>query len=817
MAERAGRRVYLHVGVPKTGTTHLQDVLWRHRTELLTAGVCYPLTRREEHFAAAMDLRQAAWGGRRNPAWQGTWDRLAGTARSSPAPTAVLSSELLAAATEAQAGRAAGSFGDADVHVVLTVRDLARQLPSGWQEQVKHRQTMTLEQFVAGCLGGDGGPTWTPGMGRRFWLHHDVPAVAGRWAAAVGPERVHLVTVPRPGSSRRLLWDRFAGVVGIGADVGIDPLGGPRSNTSLGPTAAELLRRLNEGDVGGIRPDQYDPVVRAILAEKVLTRAGPAGEPGLTLPPGFGAEVATRAAAVVEQLRTAGYPVAGDLDELVPGPPAEAAGPPDDSALAAVAVRATAGLIGELGPLERRLRTRSGGPGRPRSERRPIPRPPRRPARARETPGPVFIHIGAPKTGTTFLQDVLWHHRDALADRGLLFTRERYDEHYRASLDLRGAPRQPSGTAGSWDRVAALARRWPGTAVVSHELFAAATADQAARAIDALGRDRVHVVYSVRDMWGLLAAEWQESTKHGRGFGFEEFLHDVLERGPDGTVGRWFWSVHDAADVLRRWGAGLPPDRVHVVTVPPAGADPATLWTRFAIVLGIEPDSIDTSVARPNASLGAAEVTFLRQVNAALSDGPGRRPDRAMRGRYVKGLLAQGVLAQRPGKQRFAPPPERFDDVRGRAVQTVQRLAAAGYAVTGDLAELVPREPGPAGPHPDHVPAAELAAVGADALTGLVRHAVRLRATHLPGGPPPAAGGDGAAAGPGWLPGRLRSRLPDRVQARLPTFLPASPPASLPGSLPARLPALLPARLDSRLRPVARWWRDRLAARRRRR
>jgi hypothetical protein len=71
------------------------------------------------------------------------------------------------------------------------------------------------------------------------------------------------------------------------------------------------------------------------------------------------------------------------------------------------------------------------------------------------------------------------------------------------------------------------------------------------------------------------------------------------------------------------------------------------LWTRFATVLGIEPDSIDTSVARPNASLGAAEVTFLRQVNAALSQGPGRRPDRALRGPYVKGLLAQDVLAQR--------------------------------------------------------------------------------------------------------------------------------------------------------------------------
>ena len=33
------RRVLLHVGTPKTGTSHLQDVLFRNRERLLEAGV----------------------------------------------------------------------------------------------------------------------------------------------------------------------------------------------------------------------------------------------------------------------------------------------------------------------------------------------------------------------------------------------------------------------------------------------------------------------------------------------------------------------------------------------------------------------------------------------------------------------------------------------------------------------------------------------------------------------------------------------------------------------------------------------------------
>ena len=41
-------KVILHVGTPKTGTSYLQDVLFRNRVKLLTHGVAYPA------FAAAL-------------------------------------------------------------------------------------------------------------------------------------------------------------------------------------------------------------------------------------------------------------------------------------------------------------------------------------------------------------------------------------------------------------------------------------------------------------------------------------------------------------------------------------------------------------------------------------------------------------------------------------------------------------------------------------------------------------------------------------------------------------------------------------------
>jgi hypothetical protein len=50
-------RVYLHIGAPKTGTTYLQEVLFRNRARLAEHGVLYPGDSTAAHYAAVLDLR----------------------------------------------------------------------------------------------------------------------------------------------------------------------------------------------------------------------------------------------------------------------------------------------------------------------------------------------------------------------------------------------------------------------------------------------------------------------------------------------------------------------------------------------------------------------------------------------------------------------------------------------------------------------------------------------------------------------------------------------------------------------------------------
>ena len=102
------KRVLLHVGTPKTGTSYLQDVLFRNRRAARRHGILYPADRFDAHFLAALDLMRLPWGGLEAEA-VGAWDRLADAVRALRTATAIISHEILATASRAQIGRALDS------------------------------------------------------------------------------------------------------------------------------------------------------------------------------------------------------------------------------------------------------------------------------------------------------------------------------------------------------------------------------------------------------------------------------------------------------------------------------------------------------------------------------------------------------------------------------------------------------------------------------------------------------------------------------------------------------------------------------------
>jgi hypothetical protein len=304
----------------------------------------------------------------------------------------------------------------------------------------------------------------------------------------------------------------------------------------------------------------------------------------------------------------------------------------------------------------------------------------------------VFLHIGEPKTGTTFLQQVMWRNRSELAARGVVLPGHHPQDHFRASQDLRGIAKlagDPAGSwTGEWEILARQAQQAGKVAVISHELFSAADAEQADRAVSSLRPAEVHIVLTVRDVATLLPAEWQETVKHRNARGWEDWLGDVIDRESADADRRrwWFWRVHDTLAILDVWSRQLPAEHVHVITTPPPGSASGLLWQRFASLLEIDPAGVDLTRARPNASLGMAETEFLRRLNQALPD---EVPDWFYMWN-VKEAVAHQALADRPREGRLVLPASRDAWAKGRAEELIAALGDSGYDVIGDLDELRP-------------------------------------------------------------------------------------------------------------------------------
>jgi hypothetical protein len=334
-------------------------------------------------------------------------------------------------------------------------------------------------------------------------------------------------------------------------------------------------------------------------------------------------------------------------------------------------------------------------------------------ARAAGRQPKVLLHIGEPKTGTTFLQQLIWRNRAELAAQGVVLPGHHLQDHFRATQDLNGVPINPSDPTGNWkgewEILAAEAKLASRVAVISHELFAAANEAEVERAVTSLRPAEVHVVLTARDIATLLPAEWQETVKHRNARRFEEWLGDVIDTESASASRRQygFWRVHDTAAILELWARYVPPERVHVITAAPRNSDSALLWRRFAGLLEVDPATVDLGRARANASLGLPEIEFLRRMNEALSADI---PDWYYMWRVKEGV-AHRAMAARPAGERLTLPADRLGWAQEYADGLIAGLKGSGYDLIGDLEELRP----PAGSRASASPADQPAELVLDA------------------------------------------------------------------------------------------------------
>ena len=584
----------VHIGPPKTGTTSLQRAFHGGRDAVRRQGVHYVgPTHQPVGPVLAVTGRTSPISGKPPSRW--TWRLLVNEVRRAKEPRVVLSSEFLADARPDAIRTIVGDLGADQVHVVVTLRPLARIVPSQWQQFVQSGLRQGYDDWLEVMFNGPP-PDPTP----TFWFRHHHDELVARWADVVGADNVTVVALDDANHAMVLrVFERLVGLREgtLVADRDV-------SNRSMTMPEIEVVRAFNELAVAeGLSGPLQTKVMRLGAAAYMKTREPEPDEPRIETPQWALDRAGEIAVGMVERIRASGVRIVGDLDGFDRG---AAEQPRRDRAAAAghPACRRRIGR-GRCRARKRSCARRSGqDPGHARCPRRARPRSARlrsapvgraagaRPAvhraarrraaatrplgdrQAAQCRGPTppviasatdtallvpegtrLVHIGPFKTGTTSLQAAFHAGRAAMHEQGVHYT---------------GPNAQPVGPVmaatgrahvmfgepppiKAWRRLVREVEEAPEPrVVVSSEFFSDAPSEAIRRIVNDLDPSRVHIAVTLRPLarnHPIAVAAVRPGRNADR---VRRLAADDPRRPADGSPSL-FWQRHRHDQLIARW------------------------------------------------------------------------------------------------------------------------------------------------------------------------------------------------------------------------------------------------------------------------
>ena len=339
-------------------------------------------------------------------------------------------------------------------------------------------------------------------------------------------------------------------------------------------------------------------------------------------------------------------------------------------------------------------------------------------------PRVVHLHIGTTKTGTTFIQRVLWTNQKALESNGVVLPAKGQHTFGRAARALHNWNPAEEPIPDAWTTVAdSVNRSRKDSALISQEFLSWLDPGQVRGMVSSLGESQVKVVVTARDLARLIPAQWQSAMRQRNTWTLTEYAHGVQHgEGEEGrTPFTHFWHRMDYGSILRAWSDAVGLDNVTLVTVPPSGSDPDELWRRFCLATDLEPTAYTTSGVA-NASLGAASCEVMRRLNGLPAI---RKMPRKTYAVEVNGTLTRRVMDHRGASEpKITLPEGQREWVMSKAEEIIAGIETVGAQVIGSMDDLRPRPLSSPYQAPEDLPTETLLEAALDALGGLaVAHA----------------------------------------------------------------------------------------------
>ncbi|MBK1645834.1 hypothetical protein CKO25_14460 [Thiocapsa imhoffii] len=229
---REKRRLFIHIGLPKTGTSYIQSLLSAYRLQLLRQKILYPETGMETGNHKALALPFLSESRKRRPDVQPwltaglamLWFQLRDEIQQTNADQVILSSEYFFEAHAIRLLRWICDRLDVEAMVIVYLRRQDRLLESGYNQAIK--AGLETDKAVLGL-------TYVP--------EYDYEHLLDRWADAFGSTSLLVRTYEEASSGPGLLQD-FLSLVG--AEIPMLDQRGER-NDSLHPALVEFRRVEN--------------------------------------------------------------------------------------------------------------------------------------------------------------------------------------------------------------------------------------------------------------------------------------------------------------------------------------------------------------------------------------------------------------------------------------------------------------------------------------------------------------------------------------------------------------------------------------------
>jgi hypothetical protein len=303
---QAGARL-LHIGPHKTGTTAVQSAFHLARARLAARGIVYPGRGQQPLWPILAVTGQPALLGEPCPDIA-HWKKLVRDVDAAGDQHVVVSSEFLAEADDATIHRVIADLGGPRVHVVVTVRPLARILPSQWQQYLQNGYRMPYLEWLDGILSQ---PPRTPTPG--FWRRHRHDRLISRWLSAAGSHNLTVVVVDD--SDRLMLLRTFEAMLGLPG--GFLAPEAQAANRSLTLAEAETVRLLNDEFKRREWPSRsYARFIRYGVLGQMKARPPAPDEPRIATPPWALKRAAEIGAEMASNISALGVRVVGDISVL---------------------------------------------------------------------------------------------------------------------------------------------------------------------------------------------------------------------------------------------------------------------------------------------------------------------------------------------------------------------------------------------------------------------------------------------------------------------------------------------------------------------